>query len=77
MTVATAKGKNVALKALADRRKRNEKKRRIDNSSLPAGSPMYFDCLSCNGDIVVPEGYISRPKLCDECGALKDLGWLE
>jgi len=75
---ATTKGKKYALKALAERRKKNRKAEKIDNSSLHAGSPMYFYCKGCDelAD-TLPENYISRPKkLCDECQALQDLGWL-
>lgn len=78
--LATEKGKAFALKALAKRRKENEKKEKIDNSTLYAGSPMYFYCKTCGGLAdTVPENYfINLPKqLCDECQALKDLGWLE
>ncbi len=74
---ATTQGKQFALKELAERREANKKKKRIDNSSLPAGSPMYFDCVGCGEAIGVPEGYWSRPSLCEECHALKQLGWLE
>ncbi len=76
---ATTKGKDAALKALAERREENAKKKKIDNSSLHAGSLMYFYCKSCDGLAdTLPESYISPPKkLCDECQALKDLGWLE
>lgn len=77
MTPTTTQGKAAALAALAKRRKANKTRERIDNSSLHAGSSMHFDCLGCGGDIVVPENYIVRPKLCGECKALKDLGWLE
>lgn len=73
----TTKGKAAALKALKARRARNAKKPKIDNSSLPAGSPMFFDCLTCNAEIVVPETYLYKPDLCEECLALKKLGWLE
>jgi hypothetical protein len=73
----TELGHDKALKALRDRRA--HKPERIDNASLYAGSPMYFYCVSC-GHLadVLPEGYLSRPKqLCDECAALKEMGWLE
>ena len=77
---ATTKGKEFALKALEKRREGNAGKEKIDNSRLRAGSLMYFYCISC-GDLAdtLPEGYfLSTPKkLCDECRALKDLGWLE
>lgn len=76
---ATQKGKEFALQALRQRREKNAKKKKIDNASLPAGSPMYFYCISCAGLAdTKPEGYITPPKkLCGECRALKDLGWLE
>ncbi|MFA5870430.1 MAG: hypothetical protein WC842_00875 [Candidatus Paceibacterota bacterium] len=75
--LATQKGKKFALEQLEKRRK--NKPEQIDNTSLYAGSPMYFYCKSC-GHLAdtLPESYISKPKdLCDECQALKDLGWLE
>ena len=77
--LATTKGRAYALKALAKRREENAKKEKIDNASLYAGSSMYFYCVSCNGLAdTLPETYISQPKkLCDECQAMKDLGWLE
>jgi hypothetical protein len=75
--LATTQGKEFALKALSERRKVNRTKKRIDNASLPAGAPMYFDCLTCAADIVVPEDYTTKSKLCPECQALKEVGWLE
>lgn len=77
MALATTQGKEFALKALAERREKNKTKEKIDNSSLHAGSPMVFDCIACAGNIWVPETYMTRPKLCGECQALKELGWLE
>ncbi|HAU07555.1 MAG: hypothetical protein UW46_C0007G0019 [Candidatus Yanofskybacteria bacterium GW2011_GWF1_44_227] len=77
MALATTRGKKAALVALATRREENKTRERVDNSRLCAGSPMHFDCLSCGADIQVPESYTTRPNLCDECQALKDLGWLE
>jgi hypothetical protein len=74
---ATTLGKAKALAALAVRRLKNKTRKRIDNSALYAGSPMYFDCIGCGGEIVVPEDYITKPDLCSECQALKALGWLE
>lgn len=79
-SLATTKGKAHALDALAMRREENSKKERIDNSQLPAGSPMYYYCISCNGiSDIKPEGWFlgSVAKLCKECQALKDLDWLE
>ena len=74
---ATTQGKETALKALAERRA--SKPDRIDNSSLPAGSPMFFYCVTCGHlSDTKPESYTSVPKsLCAECQALKQAGWLE
>jgi len=77
MPLATTLGREHALAQLQARRLKNKDKTRFDNSSLPAGSPMYFDCLTCGETISVPEDYITRPKLCPECQALKDCGWLD
>lgn len=41
----------------------------IDNSTLPAGSPMYFYCWHC-GDLTdeLPEEYLVNPKrVCEPC----------
>jgi hypothetical protein len=73
---ATTGGKEVALKALAYRRE--NKPKQIDNGALYAGSSMYYYCKSC-GHLAdcLPESHWGRPRqLCDECQALKDLGWL-
>lgn len=77
MAVTTTLGKVEALAALQNRRMKNRRRKRVDNAALFAGSPMHFDCLGCGDDIVVPENYVTRPNLCEECQALKDLGWLE
>jgi hypothetical protein len=76
---ATTQGKKKALADLAKRRKKNAKATKVDNGALYAGSPMYYYCISCDGLAqVLPELHNERPKqLCDECQALKDLGWLE
>lgn len=78
--LATENDIEFALKALTKRRQENAKKERIDNSSLPAGSPMHFYCQGCGGlaDILQENHFLSTPKkLCSECQALKNLGWLE
>ena len=76
--LATTRGREHALAALKDRRENAPEQ--IDNASLPAGSPMYYYCKAC-GHIAEtkPEGWFVNPprKLCAECQALKDLGWLE
>jgi hypothetical protein len=74
---ATMRGKTAALEAL--RKRRANQPKRIDNSSLYAGSPMYYYCKSC-GHLAdcLPESHWGPPaQLCGECEALKDLGWLE
>lgn len=76
-SLATEKGKNEALKQVKERRKTAPEK--INNASLPAGSPMTFYCRTC-GHIsdMLPECYVNPPRrLCQECQAMKDAGWLE
>lgn len=71
-------GKEAAIKALADRRANPPEQK--DNHSLPAGSPMYYYCKSCGHlSDVKNEGWFLYPpaRLCKECQALKELGWLE
>ena len=75
--LATTQGKEFALARLGERRANPPEQ--IDNGSLIAGSPMYFYCISCGwlAD-TKPESYLTPVrKLCRECQALKDLGWLE
>lgn len=68
--------KESALLALAERKSNPPEK--IDNSSLYAGSPMFFYCKVCDGTIVLPESFTCAvPKLCVECDFLKEMGWLE
>ena len=75
--LATQQGKEFALAELKKRRENQPEQK--NNSSLPAGFPMYFYCRSCGHlSDELPESYTGTPKkLCDECQALKDLGWLE
>lgn len=75
--LATTQGKEHALEELAKRRESNKTRARVDDWRLPAGSPMHFDCLTCGGEIVVPELWLTKPDLCRECEALKRAGWLE
>ena len=73
----TEQGKTAAISALEKRRSNRPEK--IDDSRLPVGAEMHFYCISC-GHLAgtMPESYTSNPpKLCDECKAMKDLGWLE
>jgi hypothetical protein len=75
--IATRQGKKAALAALAIRRATNEHREPFDNSKLHAGEPMYFPCIACGDDIRHNEDYLTRTRLCVECQALKDCGWLE
>jgi len=69
--------KEVALATLAKRREENKDQKPVDNSSLPAGSSMYFQCDICKGQIVLPEDYQPpRPRLCFSCSNLEKRGWL-
>jgi hypothetical protein len=73
----TIQGREAASAALAARRA--DQPKQIDDAQLPAGSPMHFYCISC-GHLAaqLPESYTQRPpKLCGECAAMKELGWLE
>ena len=52
----------------------------IDNSSLPAGSPMYYYCKGCALLITtLPEGWYgeSPAPLCASCKILNDHGLLD
>lgn len=74
----TTQGRETALAALKERRE--NKPKQIDNTALPAGSPMYYYCISCGHlSDTKPENWVygSVKKLCTECQAMKDLGWLE
>jgi hypothetical protein len=69
----------VALAKLEMRKQANAPKK-IDNASLPAGSPMYYYCHGCDTLLAVKEESWYRdppPKLCDECASLKERGWLD
>lgn len=78
MELATTKGKEFALEQLRLRRQENAGRKKVDNSSLPAEAPMYYYCTSCNHEMKLPENHTCpAPDLCDECKAMKMLGWLE
>lgn len=77
MIASTSQGKKAALKALAERRKDNKDRDWAERTARGyAGSPMYFGCIACNGCIVVPENYLSKPNLCKPCQDMKEMGWL-
>ena len=78
MALATTRGKEFALEELRLRREKNKGQEHIDDSKLYAGSPMHYYCIACDTVMTLPESHIcAAPKLCDECVALKSLGWLE
>lgn len=74
---ATEQGKEYALAKLKERRDNRPEK--IRDEELPAGAPMHFYCISCGWLAgTLPESYITAPpKMCAECRALQELGWLE
>jgi hypothetical protein len=59
-------------------RKANPPKQ-IDNSSLYAGSPMYYYCRMCGHESdVLPEDHYGAPRrLCRACETMKDMGWFD
>jgi hypothetical protein len=74
----TQYGRKTALEALRTRREHYKDVVLADNSSFPAGSPRYFACIACGMTIVVkPPVPDTLPKCCDECEALRYLGWME
>lgn len=74
---ATTQGRQAAMDALDDRRANQPEQ--IRNQDLPAGAPMTYYCKSCGHvSCVLPETWVTGyKKLCDECQAMKDCGWLE
>lgn len=61
-----------ALRKLSQRL--NNKPEQINNSRMPAGSPMLFYCELCGHESDrLPESYTTRPrKYCTPCQELKD-----
>ena len=78
-TLATEKGRDYALAALAERREKAKSIEKVDNGKLHAGSPMTYYCMSCGMvSEVLPEGHWSAPNpFCPECVALRVCGWME
>lgn len=59
------------------KRVEENKGKQIDNSSLHAGSPMYYYCRKCGVETdVLPEGWFGGgPKrICNPCKVLEDHG---
>lgn len=57
----------------------NKDKKRVDNSSLYAGSPMYYYCRACMAFITtLPETHLSAPpRYCEYCSDLRDKALME
>lgn len=66
---------DVAMRQFKKRKKANKGKQ-VDNSSLYAGSPMYYYCRYC-GELTecLPESHWNSPKtVCDPCDVLHQHG---
>jgi len=66
---------DVALKQYEKRKEENAGKQR-DNSTLPAGAPMYYYCRFCGVHTeTLPETHWGRPiTVCDPCDILHKHG---
>ncbi len=67
-----------AKKEVQERRKKNMKNMK-DNSSLYAGSPMYYYCQYCcaHTDTLSESDFTTKPKtICKDCKPLKNKGLL-
>ena len=68
----------IASKTFILRYLEESKEKKTDNSSLPAGAPMYYYCKGCTCLLdVLPEGHWGSPRrYCDPCKVLADHGLL-
>jgi hypothetical protein len=73
--MATELNIEVALDQFAERYRENQGKQ-VDNSSMPAGSPMVYYCRHCGVHTeTLPESHWGRPKtVCNPCKVLDDHG---
>ena len=57
----------------------DEKVKKVNNSTLPAGSPVFTYCRHCGIPLEkLPEDYLFRPySTCSQCSGLENEGWLE
>lgn len=69
---------SAAIERLKARIEKSAQSKKVDNSSLPAGSPMYFYCRLCGVLCdTKPESYLTAPKkYCDDCYDLKETSGL-
>jgi RNA polymerase-binding transcription factor DksA len=65
------------LQALLKRRENNKNIKKVNNADLYAGSPMYYYCQSCDGEMSLPESHLcAAPTLCSYCKELVESGLL-
>lgn len=66
----------VAMTKFVERFRMNKDKEQVDNSTLYAGSPMYYYCKFCGEHTqTLPECHFSAPKtICDPCEVLNAHG---
>ena len=51
-----------------DRKRQNAKLPRVNNATLPAGSPMFYYCRLCGAEMTRPEDDVEpAPKFCPDC----------
>ena len=63
-----------ALQEQAARKEKNKDTKRVDNTALYAGSPMYYYCRGCNEEMVLSETHSEpSPKLCYPCKELAEI----
>lgn len=69
----------VCCRMFARRKLANRNEERMNNSALPAGSPMYYYCKGCDDHIItLPEGHRSFVyTICTGCEVLKEHGLLK
>lgn len=65
------------MKAFEERKERNRDRKRIDNSDLYVGSPMYYYCNACGDEMRLSESHLCPvPTFCIACDVLKEAGVL-
>ena len=72
--------KEKAVKAFFERKEENSKKKRINNTSLYAGSAMFYYCRYCGAEDIKDECFDPRTNPiknpCDACKELIAKGWM-
>jgi len=70
---------DVAVEQFVKRFRENQDKGQVDNSTLYAGSPMYYYCRHCSElTEVLPESHRSAPKtICEPCKVLEAHGLIK